>query len=131
MGIEDIATSESVLARNRHALEDGSIPLAILNRQLESAAQNVKALLDSTGLPLMRRSDGSTPTESKLNASLGEFSGLFSRQLSSVEERGNQVVLEFVVQAAQKVERARCLKDTLDPVLAEHTWVVSRALARL
>eukprot|EP01018_Ginkgo_biloba_P021815 Gb_33590 [translate_table: standard] len=69
--------------------------------------------------------------ESELDANLGEFSGLFSRQLSSVEERGNQDVLEFVVQAAWKVERARCLKDTLDPVLAEHTQVVSRALARL
>eukprot|EP01018_Ginkgo_biloba_P000927 Gb_07086 [translate_table: standard] len=125
MGIEDIATSKSVLARNRHALEDGSIPLAILNRQLESAAQNVKALLDSAGLPPMRGSDGSTPTESELNAILGEFSELFSQQLSSVEERGNQAVLEFVVQVAQKVELAQCLKDTLDPVLAEHTQVIT------
>jgi len=97
MGIEDITTSESVLARNRHALEDGSIPLEILNKQLESAAQNVKALLDSAGLPLVKGSYDSTPTESELNASLGEFFGLFSRYLSSIEERGNHAILKFMV----------------------------------
>lgn len=32
MGIEDIATCESVLARNRKALEDRGVPLAMSNR---------------------------------------------------------------------------------------------------
>eukprot|EP01018_Ginkgo_biloba_P026988 Gb_37619 [translate_table: standard] len=131
MGIEDITACESLLARDRCSLEDGSVPLEILNRQLELTTQNVKVLLDSAGLPLMKGSGDSAPTESELNASLEEFSRLFSRQLSSVEERGNQVVLDFVVQAARKVERAQCLKDTLDPILVEHARVTSRALARL
>lgn len=48
-----------------------------------------------------------------------------------MEERGNQAVLEFMVQAAQKVKRAQCLKDSLDPVLVEHTWVISRVSTQL
>lgn len=78
MGIKDITTCERILARDRQGLEDGSVPLAILNRQLESTAQNVKVLLDSVGLPLIRGLDDSSPTESELNVSLGEFSRIFS-----------------------------------------------------
>eukprot|EP01018_Ginkgo_biloba_P040279 Gb_03792 [translate_table: standard] len=64
------------------------IPLAIFNRKLESSARDVKALLDSARLPPVKGPDESTPTKSELNASLGEFTVLFSRQLASMEERG-------------------------------------------
>eukprot|EP01018_Ginkgo_biloba_P037491 Gb_41482 [translate_table: standard] len=106
MGVEDIATCESVLARTRQALEDGGAPLAIFNRQLESSSRSVKSLLDSTVLPPVRKPDDSAPIEFELEASLGEFVGHFSRQLASVEEKGNQAIHEFVVQVPRKVERA-------------------------
>lgn len=131
MGVEDIATYESVLARTRKTLEDGGAPLAVFNRHLESSAQNVKSLLDSVGLPLVRKPDDSASTESELEATLGEFARHFSQQLTFMEEKGNQAIHEFVVQVAQKVERAQCLKESLDPILAEHIQVVSKAVAKL
>lgn len=78
MGVEDIATCESVLARTRQALEDGGT-LTVFNRQLESSTRNVKSLLDNAGLPSVRKSDDFTPTESELEANLGEFARNFSR----------------------------------------------------
>eukprot|EP01018_Ginkgo_biloba_P005475 Gb_18082 [translate_table: standard] len=38
MGVEDIATCESMLARTRQALKDRGTPLAVFNRQLELSA---------------------------------------------------------------------------------------------
>eukprot|EP01018_Ginkgo_biloba_P036104 Gb_14082 [translate_table: standard] len=100
-------------------------------REEEARGRGEESLLDSAGLPPVRKLNDSTPTESELDTSLGEFTGNFSQQLASVEERGNQAIHEFVVQVARKVEQAQFLKETLDPVLAEHTQVVSRELTKL
>eukprot|EP01018_Ginkgo_biloba_P039476 Gb_17394 [translate_table: standard] len=124
--LDEVITYENVLAKTRQALEDGDVPLVSSNRQLESSSHNIMTLLDSAGLPLVVKPNNSFPSEVELDATLGEFTTQFARQLASVEEQGNQALHKFVVGVARKVERPQCVKEFLGPILAEHTRIASK-----
>eukprot|EP01018_Ginkgo_biloba_P001112 Gb_13534 [translate_table: standard] len=69
---DEVVTCENVLNKTRQALEDGDAPLVLSNRQLESSSHNIRALLDSAGLPPVVKPDDSFPLETELDAALGE-----------------------------------------------------------
>eukprot|EP01018_Ginkgo_biloba_P009393 Gb_17530 [translate_table: standard] len=73
LGVDEVATCESVLARTKQALEDGSTPLVASYRQLEASAWSIKALLDNAGLPLVRKPDSSILVEAELDAMLESY----------------------------------------------------------
>eukprot|EP01018_Ginkgo_biloba_P040360 Gb_12614 [translate_table: standard] len=83
--LDEVITCENVLAKTRQALEDSDAPLVSSNRQFESSSYNIKTLLDSAGLPQIAKSDNSFPSEVELDATLGEFTAQFTRQLASVD----------------------------------------------
>eukprot|EP01018_Ginkgo_biloba_P009679 Gb_04624 [translate_table: standard] len=78
----------------------------------------------------MVKTDNSLCSETKLDATLGEFSNQFLKQLVSVKEQGNQALHDFIVGMTRKVE-VQYVKEFLTPVLAKHTQTLSRVESRI
>eukprot|EP01018_Ginkgo_biloba_P032706 Gb_34985 [translate_table: standard] len=90
LSLDEVVTCENVLAKSKQVLEDGDTPLVTSNSHLELSSQNILSLFSSGEFPQVMKQDNTLCTETKFEATLGNFANQFSRQLALVEEQGNQ-----------------------------------------
>jgi len=70
-------------------------------------------------------------TEVEFKISLGGAANNFFKQLALVVDQGNEVIHEFIIGVARKMERAQRVKEFLNSILLEHTKTISKETSRV